>query len=288
MITLHDTPIEPYLCRGIPVAVKREDLCADPPLPPLAKLRGIQAYMQRVKQEGATAVGVLDTRVSKSGLGVACIASDLGLTCHYYFPVRKDETDWLTPTRAEASRQGAVLVPMQAGRIGIVYARAKKREAGTMLPLGFPLYETVLETANVMAQVDPAYYQGGTIVVSVGQGAIVAGLMVGLARVSRGRDTGPAMLRGITASMDPGRAWRRITKHLARASLQEPGPYVKAGLWWAAAYTKLIKEGEVYYEPAEEQPPFPAHPYYEGKAWAWLKRNIGELPLPILFWNVGS
>ena len=53
---------------------------------------------------------------------------------------------------------GATLVPMAAGRIGIVYARAKRQEPGVMLPLGFPLYETVVETASVMEQVNPIYY----------------------------------------------------------------------------------------------------------------------------------
>lgn len=270
------TPLEQYTCAGYPVTVKREDLCAGQPMPPLAKMRGIQRYLERLKQGGAQAVGVMDTKVSKSGLGVAVIAEALGLRCTYYFPAPKGD-DWRTEWRATAEAHGARLVPLPGGRVAIAYARAKAQEGGVMLPLGFPLYETVCATAEQVPS-DPF----ASVVIPCGTGTISSGVLLGIAQ----RGWVPQVVKSFTASMDPTKARRWAEKHLGRALFEK---LVSAedlrpvwGIWQA------VKEGSDYYAPENAPMPFPAHPYYEGKAWAWLGRNIATLPQPILFWNVGS
>ncbi len=271
------TPLEQYTCAGHPVSVKREDLCAEPPMPPLSKMRGIQRYLERLKREGASAVGVMDTKVSKSGLGVAVISEALGLQCTYYFPAPQGD-DWRTEWRCTAEQHGARLVPLPGGRIAIAYARAKAQDDGTMLPLGFPLYETVLATAEQVPQ--EAF---GSIVVPCGTGTISSGVILGIAQAG----PPPKRIVSVTASMDPAKAKRCARKHLGRALLEKRVD--REALGSVLDRWQVVKEGTDYYAPEDTgRIPFPAHPYYEAKAWAWLTRNIGALPAPILFWNVGS
>lgn len=280
-----DTPIETYDCQGQPIFVKREDLCTRPPMPPLAKMRGIAPYLSKLRDRGIKRVGVLDTRVSKSGLGIAVLGRELGLAVHYYFPARRGE-DYLTPTHQQAAECGAILEPMTAGRIGIVYARAQRQEflgGGFMLPLGFPLYETVLATASIARAVAASGYpDSGTLIVAVGTGTILSGLMIGYAEMGRL----PVKLCGITASMDPHKVLKKLHAHHARFLDQHPE--IRPVLERLYERTILVKQGQDYYIPASVTVPFPAHPWYEGKAWAWLEENIADLTPPILVWNVGS
>jgi hypothetical protein len=63
---LDNTPIESYSFNDKNIFVKREDLCVESPAPALAKLRGISKRLEKLKEQGITLVGVLDTRISKS------------------------------------------------------------------------------------------------------------------------------------------------------------------------------------------------------------------------------
>jgi hypothetical protein len=203
------TPVEPHHFAGLGLFVKREDLATVPPMPPLSKARGIGAHLLRLRDtQGVRRVGVLDTKVSKSGLAVAILAETLGLACDYFFPAPKGE-DWKLPHRLEAQRHGAQLCPLPGGRIVIAYARAKAAEPGHMLPLGFPLYETVMETAK---QVSP---WPGTVVLACGTGTISAGLLLGFASLPDSER--PAAIYSITASMAPAKVSRTAACHLARA-----------------------------------------------------------------------
>ena len=269
------TPVEEHLCEGHMVFVKREDLCAEAPMPPLAKMRGVQRYLERLKASGAQSVGVMDTKVSKSGLGVAVISEALGLECHYYFPAPQGE-EWRTPWRQTAKEHSATLIPLPGGRIAIAYARAKAQEQGVMLPLGFPLFETVCATAEQVP--DGAW---GTVVVPCGTGTISSGVLLGLAQ--RGIC---ATVVSVTASMDPRKVGRKAEAHLARSLVE--GRSSQDAIREAGRAWQIVKRGEDYYTPEESGAPFPAHPYYEGKAWGWLRENVQALTGPVLFWNAGS
>ena len=277
-VSFCETPVEEYELEGFgTLQVKREDLCASHPMPPLAKMRGIYDYINNRKEVGC--VGVLDTRVSKSGLGVAVISNSLGIACNYYFPAKKGE-DWKTEHRLLAQEVGARLIPMTAGRIGIVYARAKKIEEGVMLPLGFPVYETVQATSKVLQKMGAPFFQDLCIVVPMGTGTIFAGIVHGLA--SLGLET--VKLVGVSASMSIKKIEKRIVNHLLNSSDVEK-PAVEKVL----KNVSLYSEGDSYYEAGKTVPPWPSHPYYERKALDWMIRNRSFFAgKPVLFWNIGS
>lgn len=279
-VAFRHTPVEQV--EGI--LVKREDLCALPPMPPLAKMRGVFAYIGRLAGEGVRQVGVLDTKVSKSGQGVAIIAEHFGLACNYYFPVVKRDLEWRTPERVIAEQHGATLIPMTAGRIGIVYARAKRLETGVMLPLGFPLYDTVIETAAEVRHT-LAEQPVDVLVMACGTGTILSGALLGLAQLHASGEAIPGQVYGITASMDTGKVKRRALEHLTRAAREGRTTLEDASA--VLSRVRLHKEGDDYYTPYP-LPPFPGHPYYEGKAWAWLKRRLDCTGRRVMFWNIGA
>src|SRR5260370_38973516 len=70
-----DTPIERYFLDGRSVYVKRDDLYAAPPAPPLAKLRGAMSLLTRLYSDGVRLVGCWDTRISALGQGIAACCS---------------------------------------------------------------------------------------------------------------------------------------------------------------------------------------------------------------------
>ena len=275
-----DTPIEQHFFSGRTLYVKREDLCAPPPMPPLSKARGIGAHLLNLREkQGVRRVGVLDTKVSKSGLAVAILAEELGLGCDYFFPAPKGE-EWRLPHREEAERHGATLCPLPGGRIAVAYGRARAQEPGHMLPLGFPLFETVTETAAV---VEGMQIQGEVegLLLAVGTGTILAGVVIGLAR--RGGWQLPVF--GVTASMDVAKAERRCQGHFERAVAE--GLVDMAALNSVRLQMRLYKWGEDYYAPEQVNAPWPCHPYYEGKALAWLQQEASA-PERLLFYNIGA
>lgn len=285
MIEFQQTPYEEYRLDGRPITVKREDLAAPAPMPPLAKMRGLYIYLhKRAAEYQRQGVGVLDTRVSKSGLGVAVICEDLGIPCRYYFPARKDE-DWLIPHRREARQHGAQLVPVQAGRMGVVLGQVRILEPGTLLPLGFPIYETVEAVAAVVQADGGQRFRGKTMIVPAGTGTILAGIISGLSTLNP--EDKPAQVYAITASMDPAKVKRHALEHLSRwaeahtASVtHEIGELLKR--------TRIIQQGTDYYAEGDSQVDWPTHPHYERKALDWLRQNWARTSGPALFWNIGS
>lgn len=51
------TPIETYRIRGSEIFVKRDDLFATKPAPPLAKLRGLRLVLEKAYADGVRTVG---------------------------------------------------------------------------------------------------------------------------------------------------------------------------------------------------------------------------------------
>jgi threonine dehydratase len=279
-----ETPVESYVVNGVEVLVKREDLCAEAPMPPLAKMRGVFGYLARLADR-VSAFGILDTRISKSGQGVAVLCQRLGLRCRYYFPQRRADGDRLLPHQLTArDAAGAELVPLPAGRLRMLHARAKQdcaRHGGLMLPAGLPFYETVEATARVVEGME-AGHLAGTIVLSTGTGTILAGVLCGLLR----RGVTPARLVGVSASMDPGKQRRTILKHVGRFAGTHGIPESEAREAWRGV--QLVRGEGSYYTHPDTPTPWPSHPYYEWKAWAWAQDRLEALPPPVLFWNIGQ
>jgi hypothetical protein len=70
---------------------------------------------------------------------------------------------------------------------------------------------------------------------------------------------------------------------------------IKAGVYGGGLLAcrtrlELVDEGWEYAEACERPVPFPCHPWYDAKAWEWLRANIKIIPFrwSIGFWNIGA
>lgn len=284
MSRFRETPIEAHTLPTFgPLSVKREDLCAEHPMPPLAKLRGVARLLTDKHAAGALdkGVGVLDTRISKSGLGAAILCQDLSVPCRYYYPQTQAEASGPeAPWRITAQEHGARLIPLPASRFSVVRARYLREEPGFALPVGLPLYETALETAAVAATIP--WDQYASLVLSVGTGTVLSGLLMGLSLAG----AGDVRIYGVTASMDPHKAALTAQQHMQRAIRE--GFVTTAAAQAVARQVQILREGTDYYAASEQRAPWPIHPHYEGKALSWLEAHARQVPRPCLFWNIGS
>jgi 1-aminocyclopropane-1-carboxylate deaminase/D-cysteine desulfhydrase-like pyridoxal-dependent ACC family enzyme len=268
---INNTPIEEY--DGI--YVKREDLCALPPLPPFAKVRGLEKHLQKLKREGVTVVGYTETSISMAGIGICAIARELGMTAVIYNPVYKESHEVLEYHKSKWIEFGAEIRNVKAGMAKVNYyisRNALAEEFGpkaVLLPLGLPLLETVVEVAKEVKCSNVDRFQ--TIVMCIGSGTMAAGVLRGI------REKGYNIkVRGV----------------LCRESCQQNKKREK--IVGAAGYLlddpdfKLIDMGYEYTDRVVTGCPFPCNPYYDLKAWSWLKQNKNSLEGPILFWNIGA
>ena len=283
------TSVESYQLSNKKIYVKREDQCAFEPMPPLSKLRGIYKHLEQYQK--GTLIGVCDTRVSKSGAGVAAICNELGLRCNHYFPLKKGE-ELLNENRKLSESNGATLIPLQAGAIRFVWQHAKKdmeSKKGIMLPHGLPFFETVEETARVVMEEIDHNLLNGSIVMATGTATIFAGVVCGLIQSG----TIPQRLVGISSGMSKVKQHGNIYRHVAQ--------YWKSRLcgssneWehsknWATLQKRMELRDPImdYNDESKIESPFPTHPNYDRKAWEWLSKVTHLLPEPILFWNIGA
>lgn len=275
-IFLENTPIEEYKVGSETVYVKREDLYGQDPMPPLAKLRGIRLVLDKLYKQGCRTVGVLDTRVSKSGWGVAAVRKfehpDMNLMLG--FPVTNADRS-IPLQHQKAMALGALLHPQQGTRQSIMYYKFKRiveEQGGVMLPHGLPFTETALSVAEQAAMVPKELIQG-TIVLIVGTGTMLAGILIGLIEEQN------INIVGISA----GKAVNGQLNTIERI-LNETVPFNSK----ATGKVKLLNP-IMEYNMADDYPcPFPSHPNYDRKAWHWMCEHIDELPKPCLFWNIGA
>ena len=285
LVKFNETPIEPYKINGKTIYVKREDLCADYPMPPLSKMRGVFEHLKTKKG----LLGCIDTRVSKSGQGIAAICKELGLFCNYYFPQCKDEDILKEKEHIKIAKElGANIFPMKASRLSIVFSRSKRHvesNGGKMLPVGLPFYETVLETAKIIKETD-INYLNGTIVLATGTGTILSGIVSGLML----KNIEPKKIVGISAGMSIKKQKKMVITQTNRIINSERNDLMDK----LQSREKILRIVELYhshrsyYEHSPVKMPFPFHNVYEGKALEWLENNIQNLEEPILFWNIGS
>jgi hypothetical protein len=272
---LEHTPIEEHKVGSTTVYVKREDLYGQPPMPPLAKLRGIRLVLDSLYYKGVRTIGVLDTRVSKSGQGVAAVRRyehpDMRLMLAY--PVSKANGS-APPQHTEAEKLGAELYPQQATRQSIMWYKFKRiveEQGGVMLPHGLPFPETAISVAREAKTVPEELLQGSLVLI-VGTGTILAGILLGL-------ETMPKKIIGISAGKDTLGQYRTINNILKAIAPFTP----------LKTREVQLKQPIMDYSVADDYPcSFPSHPNYDRKAWHYLCEHINELPQPCLFWNIGA
>ena len=272
---MQHTPIIKYCINSKVVDVKREDMFAMPPAPQLAKLRGVYKYIKNLKKQGYNTIAAYDTRVSHAGWGVACICKELGLKCILFYPKLKDK-----PTERQqlfCEFLVAKLKPLAGGRTRILYGQAKKycdENNIHLLPLGLVCVETTMEVVKEAKRINKNY---GTVVICSGTGTITSGVLLGLQNKFK-------KFIAISAGMNPEEQKERITK-LWKEYEKRTDKKVDFNL---LKKLEIIVSDTDYYTPEYGECPFPAHEYYDMKAWNWLMKNYEKLPKPILFWNIGA
>jgi 1-aminocyclopropane-1-carboxylate deaminase/D-cysteine desulfhydrase-like pyridoxal-dependent ACC family enzyme len=261
------TPIECYRVRGLEIFVKRDDLFARKPAPPLGKLRGLRLILDNAYEKGIRLIGCWDTRISKLGEGLAaCCTQFPDLKCIVSYPTKKgvDEPESIKA----AARLGATVFPVPGGRITISFAKARayvREQGGLMLPFGLECSEAVEGVRSEAARTPRELLNNGTLVVCCGSGVTLAGLITGLPQL-------PKRIVGVSS----GRSIRSIMTCLKRY-VDEIPPCVE------------FKEAEIPYSSALSfDCPFPSHPNYDLKSWKFLIDNLGNFRKPILFWNIGA
>ena len=267
-ILRNNTPIEQYNILRRIINVKREDLSTNWPAPSLAKMRGCLIRLENIKAQGYTLVGVLDTRISKSGWGVAYLANKLGnITVNAYYPELKSEVGFLHQQQRMSLLLGANLFPMAGQRTAILYSKARKETeslGGYMMPMGLVVEESVNAIA-AEANTIPEKYLGGDLVVCTGSGMTLAG-------ITKSLSTKEHKIYGISAGMNIKKQIKRITT---------------MGVEIPSNVNIILPENVDYFSKDNTPTPFPSSLYYDRKAWHWLLDNIETLKDPILFWNIG-
>jgi hypothetical protein len=275
---LEHTPIEEYKVGSETVYVKREDLYGQAPMPPLAKLRGIRIVLDNLYKEGVRTIGVLDTRVSKSGQGVAAVRKyehpDMRLMLGFPMTKQQYTNNDIPLQHSRAYDLGAELYPQQATRQGIMYYRFKRaveERDGVMLPHGLPFAETARSVAREASTVPEELLQGSLVLI-VGTGTILAGILIGLKVL-------PKKIVGISAGKAPLRQFQTINR-----LMNEIMPFQRTDTSKLKLHFPIMP-----YDVADRfLCPFPSHPNYDRKAWHWMCACIDSLPKPILFWNIGA
>lgn len=266
-----DTPLETYTVGGVPVFVKREDLCW--PFPPISKARGVYAAI--ANRPDIQTVAVVDTGKSVNGLLVSTIGLFFKRQIIVGYPRYVANPGAIPgPTNAIVSLLGSgniELVPIQANRQFVMLAEMKKhlerceQNPWFCFPTGLRLPETVEATsriaASVIREINPK-----TFVVPTGTGTHLAGIL----RAFSGS------VIGVQGYGRPETTFRRDVWRMAGLPPDDKRLHVVTSL-------------HGYYEARPDLlPPWPANAHYEVKAYKWLRGAAPNLQQPIVFWNIGS
>lgn len=270
----NETPLETHECNGVPVLVKREDLCCPPPGPSFSKMRGVVAHMEKRPEK---VIGVLDTSHSKAGWAVAWAGSHLGKTVIDFWPRYKDDPLDVPLPREQQRRArdefGAITVALKAGRSAILYHRARRflrehYQDAYLMPNALKLSESVEETAEEVRRTNLP--DEGIMVVSISSGTIAAGVLKGLASLDK--------KYLVTLHMGYSRSKDAVMSYLQKMSGVDD-----------LSHVTLIDEDYEYKDEVRIRTPFPCNPFYDAKAWNWLLTAALDMPRkPIVFWNIGD
>ncbi len=275
---INNTPLETHELKGVPIIVKREDLCCPFPGPSFSKIRGVVAH---IKNRSESVIGCLDTLHSKAGWAVAYVCKHLGKKAVNYWPRFKRDGDMDTPRvqQQNARRLGADLVDFPAGRSAILYHKAKKHlqenyPDSYLMPNALKLPEAITENAAEAIRTAPLLPPSGTLIISISSGTVAAGVLKGFAEAGLLHHYDVILHMGYSRSQD---AVRRYIEQAAGVTLGHR--------------VKFIDEGYKYGDAARwVKAPFPCNEFYDLKAWKWLSEpwNFAVVSRPIVFWNIGS
>jgi hypothetical protein len=248
-------------------------------------MRGVYAHIQKRDEE---IIGVLDTFHSKAGWGVSWVCQALGKRCIDFWPKYKadegmKELSDMRPQQQEAWKLGAKTVPMKAGRSAILYHSARRYMAehypgSYLMPNALKLPESITETAAEVKRtpiLDTIGTGDFTLCISISSGTIAAGVMRGLADCGMSPD--------VILHMGYSRS-KSATQEYIEKKAGVPFEYFNS--------VRIIDEGYNYKDRVDYPVGFPCNPYYDLKAWKWLRDTTWPWKdihaNPILFWNIGE
>lgn len=268
--------------------VKREDLSCPHPGPMFSKVRGVWDQLVKVTHPSnrfpVKTIGVVDSRHSKAGWGVAYLASKLPwpVKVVVFYPHFKDEPEGHVRTaQAQARVFGAELHPMQGGVMSAVLFNRSRKILGQMDPLaymfpnGLKLPQSVSHTARELMSTIPegSMSHDAVWVVSASSGTLSAG-------VCRGLQDCPGTMPEIVVHMGYSRPVSSVSEYLRKHGV------------YAQNHVHFVDEGYAYSELVSTPCPFPCNPYYDRKAWRWIQENQDNHPLlqgkQVYFWNIGA
>lgn len=286
------TPTIKITIDGAPVFIKREDLYVAPVTatgamaragaPPFAKPRGLVPYLKKLKWEGVKNVAYMDTAISMAGWAISYYAPPLGLNPIILWPGYKDGNRHNMERHiGKCVQLGAEVFYLEnPTQLSINWYRARKFissrfERAVLLPQGLPFRQTILDVAQEVISVPRAAW-GGTVVISVGSGTMAAGLITGL----MAQEVNQRVV-GVLASPKNCAKMEAVIREKASGFLK--GAWCKRNL-------RVVDTGLKYtaVPSSDIAPTFPCCPYYDLKAWAWLRSNLKTLEQPVLFWNIGA
>jgi 1-aminocyclopropane-1-carboxylate deaminase/D-cysteine desulfhydrase-like pyridoxal-dependent ACC family enzyme len=261
------TPIETWEIAGHSVFVKRDDLFARPPAPPIAKLRGLRNILSGLKEEGHTLVGCFEASRSRIGHGLAAACAHIGgISCIVAYAAIQNRP--IPVSILEAKRLGARVLPIRNNFVAICHRQAThlvELEGGWMIPFGFDCREAVEAVASEAARVPAELVRDGTVVVPCGSGVTLAGIL-------RGLPARPDRILGVSVGRSRDAIVRCLRRHMVTKfdgmEIREPR--------------------RLYRDSATVPCPFPCDVHYDLKAWEVLSSEIDTLRPPILFWNIGG
>jgi hypothetical protein len=275
---VNNTPLETYELNGVPIIVKREDLCCPVPGPSFSKIRGVVAH---IKNRPETTIGCLDTYHSKAGWAVAYVCNLLGKNSVDYWPrFKRDGAADAPRVQQQYARQlGATLVDIPAGRSAIMYHTAKKhlRENypdSYLMPNALKLPESITENAAEAVRTAPHLPGSGTLVISISSGTVAAGVLKGF------EEAGLLCNYNVILHMGHSRSQDATREYIEKAAGLTLGDRIK-----------FIDEGYRYADAAKNvRVPFPCNDWYDAKAWAYLEKPgvLDAIEGPVVFWNIGS
>jgi len=243
------------------VVVRREDKRYEYPLPHHLKMGALEAIVIRAKLLKYKLIGAFCTTHGIWPFGLPHLAAKHGLKSIVVYPSMNEDK---IPDELKVNIDGYELHTIKPNMVTINGAQAKKYiedQYGYYIPFG------VDEPLAVKQIADQLHLDGiGTLIVPCGSGVTLAGALMSI-------EQNKSHVENI-AAVSAGRAAKSIIKTVSKY-VQIP-----SNVRWVTRYE--------YNDIPKIECPWPAHPYYELKAYDWMIDNLFSLYEPIHFMNIGS
>lgn len=259
-------PEEHYPIDGKWVTVSRQDLAYKKPLPPNAKMSALYEIVKQYSRQYKTMVLFAKKQKGISYcIGFPVICKEFGVTPIITYPKSENQPlpDWMFQLGSYGPETETIQLHPNMVTINVNQSKqiAEQRN-GFFIPFGFDHEISVM----VHSEHFNVYRKLGTLVMATMTGMTLAGA---IDNINRGNKQVKKIV-GISCGRPVGNVIKSMEQYVD-----------------VPQNVEIINPYERNHTPDIEQP-FPLHPDYELKAWAWMLENIQKLPEPIYFINVGA